>query len=144
MPKMRVIPPDETLRVSLGVQLLNFDSAGGLSDHTWAGAEEVLENVDLPPSSAAALRYLLDKGWESESATGLLLGMWMKKSGTANEIARDLLGLESTHRRVLTALYAAGHDKSITQYSVSRDGGLIEHTYSRKALGSPDIKLFPA
>jgi hypothetical protein len=144
VPKTRVLPSDETVRVSLGIQLLNFDSAEGLSDHTWAGAEEVLEEVELPPSSAAALRYLLECGWDSESATGLLLGMWLRKTAPAAEIVRDLLGLDSGHRRVLTALYAAGNGKGITQYSITRDGALAEHSYSRRSLGGLDIKLFAA
>lgn len=144
MPKTRVLPVDETIQVSLGIQLLNFDSAEGLSDHTWAGAEEVLAEVDLPPSSAAALRHLLECGWDSESATGLLLGMWLRKTAPAGEIASDLLGLDSAHRRVLTALYASGDGKGITQYSITREGILAEHIYSRRSLGGLDIKLFAA
>lgn len=145
MPKKQVLPESETVQVSLGIQLLDFTEAEGMANQTWAGAEEVLENVDLSrhPSSAAVLRCLLDRGWESDSVTGLLLGIWMRKTGTAQEIAGDLLALDRGHRRVLTALYAAGNSRTVVQYSITRDGSLMQHSYSRKALGSAEIQLFP-
>ena len=146
MPKKRLLPPDETCSVSLGVQLLEFHEAEALANQTWAGAEEVLEAVDLSrhSASATALRMLMDRGWESDSVTGLLLGIWMRKTGSAREIAGDLLALEPAQRRVLTALYSAGDSRTVIQYSVSRDGTLMQHSYSRKALGTADIKLFPS
>ena len=146
MPKKRVVPGDEILQVSLGVQLLDFSEAEPLVNQTWAGAEEVLETVDLSrhPASAAALRVLLDRGWEADSVTGLLLGIWMRKTAPAAEIAGDLLALDRPLRRVLTALYAQGDTRSVVQYSLTRDGNLMQHTYSRKAMGTADIKLFPA
>ncbi len=145
MPKKQVLPADEAVQVSLGIQLLDFDEAETMANQTWAGAEEVLESVDFSrhPSSAAALRFLLDRGWEADSVTGLLLGIWMRKAGQAGEIASDLLALEPSHRRVLTALYAAGESRTVIQYSITREGTLMQHSYSRKALGSAEIKLFP-
>lgn len=145
MPKKRALPHGETVSVSLGIQLLDFDEAEEMANHTWAGAEEVLESVDLSshPSSAAALRFLLERGWESDSVTGLLLGIWMRKTATAAEIASDLLALDLKHRRAITALYAAGDARTVVQYSLTRDGTLMQHTYSRKAMGTADIKLFP-
>ncbi|MGE5617874.1 MAG: hypothetical protein ACM3US_01305 [Sphingomonadaceae bacterium] len=144
MPKKLLLPADQVVQVSLGIQLLDFDEAERVSNQTWAGAEEVLSTVDLSrhPSSAAALRFLLDRGWEADSVTGLLLGIWMRKTGTAGEIASDLLSLEPGHRRVLTALYAAGDSRTVIQYSITRDGTLLQHSYNRKALGSAEIKLF--
>jgi len=145
VPKKRVLPAEEVVQVSLGVQLLDFAAAESMSNQTWAGAEEVLETVDLSrhPASAATLRFLLERGWESDSITGLLLGIWMKKTARAGEIAADLLALERPHRRVLTALYAAGNGRTVIQYSVTRDCTLLEHSFSRKALAGPEIKLFP-
>lgn len=144
MPKKRVLPTGEIVNVTLGIQLLSFEAAESLANHTWAGAEEVLESVDLSrhPSSAATLRFLLERGWESDSITGLLLGIWMKKAGTAADIAGDLLALDQGFRRVLTALYASGEGRNVVQYSVTRGGTLMEHSYSRKALGAAGIKLF--
>lgn len=144
MPKKQSLPSAETVNVSLGVQLLNFDEAEPLSSHTWAGAEEILETVDLSrhPHSESTLRLLLERGWESESVTGLLLGVWMKKSGAAGEIATDLLALNLAQRRSLTALYAASKDGSVVQYSVTPEGSLVRYAYSRKSLAAPDIKLF--
>jgi hypothetical protein len=144
VPKKQLLPQDETVNVSLGIQLLDFDEAESMSNQTWAGAEEVLESVDLTrhPSSAETLRILLERGWESDSVTGLLLGIWMRKKGLAGEIAQDLLALDRAHRRVLTALYAAGESRTVIQYSVTRDGTLMQHSYSRKALGSAEIPLF--
>lgn len=145
MPKKKLLPHDQPVAVSLGIQLLDFDEAEGMSNQSWAGAEEVLESVDLSrhQSSAETLRFLLERGWESDSVTGLLLGIWMRKRGPAGEIAQDLLALDRAHRRVLTALYAAGESRNVVQYSVTRDGTLMEHSYSRKALGSAEIPLFP-
>lgn len=145
MPKKQLLPEGETVSVSLGIQLLDFDEAEGMANQTWAGAEEVLENVDFTrhPSSAETLRVLMERGWESDSVTGLLLGIWMRKTGPAGEIAKDLLALDRSQRRVLTALYAAGESRSVIQYSITRDGGLMQHSYSRKALGSAEIVLFP-
>ncbi len=144
MPKKRVLPAGEDVHVSLGIQLLAFQEAEPLSSHTWAGAEEILQTVDLSahPNSADALRFLLERGWESDSVTGLLLGVWMKKAATAGEIAADLLQLAPSQRRVLTALYAAADDGNVIQYSVTDDGTLMQHAYSRKSLAAPDIKLF--
>ncbi len=144
MPKKQLLPTNETVHVSLGIQLLDFDEAESMSNKTWAGAEEVLATVDFSrhPSSAATLRLLLDRGWEADSVTGLLLGIWMRKKGAAGEIAGDLLSLEPAYRRVLTALYAAGESRTVIQYSVTRDGTLMQHSYSRRALGSAEIKLF--
>lgn len=146
MPKKQLVPEGETVNVSLGIQLLDFNEAEAMSNQTWAGAEEVLESVDLSrhPASVQTLRLLLERGWESDSVTGLLLGIWMRKKGPAREIAQDLLALDRAHRRVLTALYAAGESRSVIQYSVTRDGTLMQHSYSRKALGSAEITLFPA
>lgn len=146
MPKKQLLPTDETVHVSLGIQLLDFDEAETMSNKTWAGAEEVLATVDFSrhPSSEATLRLLLDRGWEADSVTGLLLGIWMRKKGPAGEIASDLLALQPAHRRVLTALYAAGESRTVVQYSITRDGTLMQHSYSRKALGSAEIKLFAA
>lgn len=145
MPKKRILPESEICTVSLGVQLLDFHEAEALANQTWAGAEEVLSTVDLSRHSASAstLRSLMDRGWESDSVTGLLLGIWMRKTGPAAEIAKDLLALEPAQRRVLTALYSAGDSHTVIQYSVTRDGTLTQHSYSRKALGTADIKLFP-
>ncbi len=144
MPKKVLLPANEAVHVSLGVQLLAFHEAEPLSNQTWAGAEEILQNVDLSthPNSAHVLRFLLDRNWESDSVTGLLLGVWMKKAATAGEIAADLLQLTPQQRRALTALYAASDDSSVVQYSVTHDGTLIRHSYSRKSLAVPDIKLY--
>ncbi len=145
MPKKQLLSEGETVQVSLGIQLLDFDEALTMSNQTWAGAEEVLESVDFSrhPSSAETLRLLLDQGWESDSVTGLLLGIWMRKTAPAGEIARDLLALGHSHRRVLTALYSAGESRAVIQYSVTRNGTLMQHSYSRKALGTAEISLFP-
>ena len=144
MSKKVLIPANEAVHVSLGVQLLAFQEAEPLSNQTWAGAEEILQNVDLSahPNSADVLRFLLDHEWESDSVTGLLLGVWMKKAATAGEIAADLLQLTPPQRRALTALYAASDDSSVVQYSVTHDGTLMRHSYSRKSLAAPDIKLY--
>ena len=144
MPKKRDLQPEETVQVSLGIQLLGFAEAQDMADKTWAGAEEILETVDFSrhPTNAETLRDLLDRGWESDSVTGLLLGIWMRKTATAAEIAGDLLSLEPGKRRTLTALYAAGDGQSVTQYSVTSMGNLVQYSYSRKSLASPDIKLF--
>lgn len=145
VPKKSLLPADETVHVTLGIQLLDFHEAEAMANQTWAGAEEVLETVDFSrhPSSAAALRFLLDRGWDADSVTGLLLGIWMRKNATAGEIAADLLALDNSSRRVLTALYAAGTSNSVIQYAVTRDGTLMQHSFSRKGLGSAEIKLFP-
>lgn len=145
MPKKRVLPEGELVQVSLGIQLLDFQEAEAMANQTWAGAHEVLETVDLSrhPSSVATLRFLMERGWDSDSVTGLLLGIWMRKTATAGEIATDLLALDRSHRRALTALYAAGDSRTVIQYSITRDGSLMQHSYSRRALGSADIKLFP-
>lgn len=144
MPKKLLLPASEAVHVSLGVQLLAFQEAEPLSSHTWAGAEEILEHVDLSghPSSADALKLLLARGWESDSVTGLLLGVWMKKAATAGQIAADLLELTPSQRRALTALYAASNESTVIQYSVTRDGTLMQHAYCRRSLAVPDIKLF--
>jgi hypothetical protein len=146
VPKKRILPESEICTVSLGVQLLDFNEAENLANQTWAGAEEVLSTVDLSrhSASAATLRTLMSKGWESDSVTGLLLGIWMRKTGPAGEIAKDLLSLEPAQRRVLTALYSSGDSRTVIQYSITRDGSLMQHSYSRKSLGSADIKLFPS
>jgi hypothetical protein len=52
--------------------------------------------------------------------------------------------LEPAQRRVLTALYSSGDSRTVIQYSITRDGSLMQHSYSRKSLGSADIKLFPS
>ncbi len=144
MPRKRLLGSDEVVQASLGVQLLDFNDAEALANQTWAGVEEILESPDLPlhPSKAMVLRLLMDRGWESDSITGLLLGIWMKKTASAAEIADDLLALEASHRRVLTALYAVGDDHNVVQFSITRDGGLMQHTYSRKALAAAEIPLF--
>lgn len=144
MPKQRIIPASEPVQVSLGVRLLDFDEADPMSDQTWAGAEEVLSTVDLSkhPSAAETLRFLLERGWESQSVTGLLLAMWMTKSAPAGDVAADLLALEPKQRRVLTALYASTDGSEVVQYSVSSDGTLLQHTYSHKSLAVPDIRLY--
>ncbi len=146
MPRKRLLDPEEVVRASLGVQLLDFTDAEALANQTWAGVEEILESPELPlhPSKTAVLRLLLDRGWESDSITGLLLGIWLKKTARAAEIAGDLLALEQAHRRVLTALYAVGDDRTVVQFSVTRDGGLVQHTYSRKALAVAEIPIFTA
>jgi len=146
VPKKRMLPDSELCTVTLGIQLLDFHEAEALANQTWAGAEEVLDMVDLSRHSASssALRQLMNCGWESDSVTGLLLGIWMRKTGSASEIAADLLALEPSQRRVLTALYSAGDSKTVIQYSVTRDGTLMQHSYSRKALGTADIRLFPS
>ncbi len=145
VPKKQLLPEGETVTVSLGIQLLDFNEAESMADQSWAGAEEVLESVDFSrhPASAATLRFLLERGWESDSVTGLLLGIWMRKKAPAGEIAKDLLALDQPHRRVLTALYAAGDTRTVIQYSVAREGTLMQHSYSRKALGSTGVPLFP-
>ena len=144
MPKKLLVPAGEPVHVSLGVQLLAFHEAEPLSNQTWAGAEEILQNVDLSahPNSAGVLQFLLDRGWESDSVTGLLLGVWMKKAATAGEIAADLLQLTPPQRRALTALYAASNDSTVVQYSVTHDGTLMRHVYSRRSLAAPDVKLY--
>jgi len=144
MPKKRDVPHDEIVSASLGIQLLDFQEAEGLANHSWAGAEEILETVDLTrhPSNTLVLRTLLERGWESDSVTGLLLGLWMKKTAPAGEIAADLLALEQAHRRVLTALYAAGDDRTVVQFSVTPDGTLLQHSFNRKTLGVAQIPLF--
>ena len=144
MAKTQTVPQSEAVHVSLGVQLLNYDEAEPLSNQTWAGAEEILEHVDLSghPNSESTLRHLLERGWDSESVTGLLLGVWMKKAGSAGEVAEDLLSLSLAQRRSLTALYAASRDGNVVQYSIAPDGTLLKHMYGRKAVAPPDIKLF--
>ena len=144
MPKKLPLPANEAVHVSLGIQLLAFQEAEPLSNQTWAGAEEILQTVDLSahPNSADTLQFLLDRGWESDSVTGLLLGVWMKKAATAGEIAANLLELTPPERRALTALYAVSNDNTVIQYSVTHDGTLMQHAYSRKSLAAPDIKLF--
>ncbi len=144
MPRKQTVPAKEAIEVSLGIQLLNIAEAEPISSHTWAGAEEILETVDLSrhPNSEAAIRFLLDRGWESDSVTGLLLGLWMKKSATAGEIASDLLGLTPAQRRALTALYSASSDGNVVQYSVTTDGVLLRHVYSKKSVAPPEVKLF--
>lgn len=146
MARKQPLPQSEAVHVSLGVQLLNYDEAEPLSNHTWAGAEEILESVDLSrhPNSESTMRHLLERGWDSESVTGLLLGVWMKRSATAGEIAADLLSLSASQRRSLTALYSASSDGNVVQYSITPDGTLLRHVYSRKAVASPDVKLFAA
>lgn len=146
MPKKQQLPGNETVEVSLGVQLLNFAEAEPLAGHTWAGAEEILDSVDLSkhPASEGVLKELLDRGWESDSVTGLLLGVWMKKSATASDIASDLLSLTPAQRRVLTALYAASDDSNVVQYSVTGDGTLVKYVYSRKSAATPEVALFVA
>ena len=144
MSKKQTLPAAEPVQVSLGIQLLNFDEAEPLSSQTWAGAEEILDNVDLSkhPNSESTIRFLLERGWESDSVTGLLLGVWMKKSATAGEVASDLLELSVPQRRVLTALYAAADDGNVTQYAITQDGSLQKFVYSRKSVAPPDVKLF--
>jgi hypothetical protein len=144
VPKKSLVPAEETVHVTLGIQLLDFHEAEGMANQTWAGAEEVLETVDFSkhPSSEAALRFLMDRGWEADSVTGLLLGIWMRKNASAGEIAADLLALDIHSRRVLTALYAAGTSNAVVQYAVTRDGTLMQHSFSRKGLGSAEIQLF--
>lgn len=144
MPRKQTLPAAEAVQVSLGIQLLNFDEAEPLSNQAWAGAEEILDTVDLSrhPNSESAIRFLLERGWESDSVTGLLLGVWMKKEATAAEVASDLLALTPPQRRVLTALYAAAADGNVVQYSVTQDGALLKYVYSRKSMAPPDIKLF--
>ncbi|HEX2923428.1 MAG TPA: hypothetical protein VHS28_05305 [Chloroflexota bacterium] len=145
MSKKSLVPADETVHVTLGIQLLEFHEAESMANQTWAGAEEVLETVDLSkhPSSETALRSLMERGWEADSVTGLLLGIWMRKRATAGEIASDLLALDVHSRRVLTALYAAGTSNAVIQYAVTREGTLMQHSFSRKGLGSAEIRLFP-
>lgn len=144
VPRKQQLPENEAVEVSLGIQLLNFAEAEPLAGHTWAGAEEILDSVDLSghPASESVLRCLLDKGWESDSVTGLLLGVWMKKAASAGDIASDLLSLIPAQRRVLTALYAASDDGNVVQYSVTGDGTLVKYVYSRKSAASPEVALF--
>jgi hypothetical protein len=144
VPKKQILPADEAVHVSLGVQLLAFHEAEPLSSHSWAGAEEILQTVDLSahPNSASTLQFLLECGWESDSVTGLLLGVWMKKAATAGEVAADLLCLSIQQRRALTALYSASNNNTVVQYSVTREGTLMQHVYSRQSLATPDIKLY--
>jgi hypothetical protein len=144
MARKQVLPHSEAVHVSLGIQLLNYDEAEPLSNHSWAGAEEILETVDLSghPNSESTMRHLLERGWDSESVTGLLLGVWMRRSATAGEIASDLLSLSPGQRRSLTALYSASRDGNVVQYSITPDGTLLKHVHSKKAVASPDIKLF--
>lgn len=146
MPKKEKLSPGQTVQASVAIQLLDIDEAEEFAAHTWAGAEEILESVDLSrhPHSAAVMRNLLDRGWEADSVTGLLLGIWMRKKGTASEIAVDLLALDPAHRQTLTAMYGAESHREVIQYEVSDDGTLVQHSYPKRATFPPEVQLFPA
>ena len=146
MRKKEKLPPGQVVQASVAIQLLDIDEAEVLANHTWAGAEEILESVNLSrhPHSAAVMRSLLDRGWEADSVTGLLLGIWMRKKGTASEIAADLLALDPAHRRTLTAMYGAESHREVVQYEVSDEGTLVQHSYAKRATYSPEVQLFPA